>query len=105
MVFVLNTNDPSNAKKKGRGRGSLPKYEKPELMSEKSIDLERARMSLTEELEAINWYQERIDATKDEKLKNVLEHNRDEEKEHAAMLVEWIRKNDSTQDKMFKEHD
>jgi len=83
----------------------LPKYEKPELMSEESIDLERARMSLAEELEAINWYQERIDATKDEKLKKVLEHNRDEEKEHAAMLVEWIRKNDPTQDKAFRIHD
>ena len=83
----------------------MPKYEKPELMSEESIDLERARMSLAEELEAINWYQERIDATKDEKLKKVLEHNRDEEKEHAAMLVEWIRKNDPTQDKAFRIHD
>jgi hypothetical protein len=83
----------------------LPKYEKPELMSGESIDLERARLSLTEELEAINWYQERIDATKDEKLRKVLEHNRDEEKEHAAMLVEWIRENAPTQDKAFQIHD
>ena len=74
-------------------------------MSGESIDLERARLSLTEELEAINWYQERIDATKDEKLRKVLEHNRDEEKEHAAMLVEWIRENDPTQDKAFQIHD
>lgn len=74
-------------------------------MSGESIDLERARLSLTEELEAINWYQERIDATKDEKLRKVLEHNRDEEKEHAAMLVEWIRENAPTQDKAFQIHD
>jgi len=69
------------------------------------MNLERARQSLIEEFEAVNWYQERIDASKDESLRRILEHNRDEEKEHAAMLIEWIRKNDSTQDRMFKEHD
>jgi len=83
----------------------LPKYERPEDLTEESKNLERARQSLIEELEAINWYQERIEASIDESLKKILEHNRDEEKEHAAMLMEWIRKNDSTQDKMFKEHD
>jgi len=85
-------------------RGFLPKYEKSEVMSSKSLDLERARMSLIEELEAVNWYQERNDATKDEALKKILEHNRDEEKEHAAMLMEWIRKRDPAQDKAFEEH-
>ena len=83
----------------------MPKYERPEDLTEESKNLERARQSLIEELEAINWYQERIEASIDESLKKILEHNRDEEKEHAAMLMEWIRKNDSTQDKMFKEHD
>jgi len=83
----------------------LSKYERPEDLTEESKNLERARQSLIEELEAINWYQERIEASIDESLKKILEHNRDEEKEHAAMLMEWIRKNDSTQDKMFKEHD
>jgi len=83
----------------------LPKYEKPEDLSEESKNLERARQSLIEELEAINWYQERIETSKDESLKKILEHNRDEEKEHAAMLMEWIRNNDSTQDRKFKEHD
>jgi hypothetical protein len=67
--------------------------------------LERARQSLVEELQAIDWYQERIDATSDESLKKVLGHNRDEEKEHVAMLVEWIRANDPVQDKVFEEHD
>jgi len=47
----------------------------------------------------------RIEGAKDKELKKILEHNRDEEKEHVAMLVEWIRKNDSTQDKSFEEHD
>ncbi|MHC1567889.1 MAG: ferritin family protein [Candidatus Syntropharchaeales archaeon] len=75
------------------------------MMDEKMEDLERARKSLIEELEAINAYQKRIDATKNEKLRRILEHNRDEEKEHVAMLIEWIRKNDSTQDRMFEEHD
>ncbi len=76
-----------------------------ENLSEGTKNLERARKSLCEELEAINWYQERIEATKDEELKRILEHNRDEEKEHAAMLMEWIRKNDPEQDRVFKEHD
>lgn len=79
-----------------------PDWEK---MSEKEKNLVRARQSLVEELQAINWYQERIDCTNDETLKKLLEHNRDEEKEHVAMLVEWIRKNDPTQDKKFEEHD
>jgi len=76
-----------------------------ENMSEETKDLERARQSLIEELQAINWYQERIEATRNEDLKKILEHNRDEEKEHAAMLIEWIRKYDKTQDRMFEEHD
>ena len=83
----------------------MPKYEKPEDLTEESKNLERARQSLIEELEAVNWYQERLDASKDESLRKILEHNRDEEKEHVAMLMEWIRTNDSTQDKKFTEHD
>jgi len=83
----------------------MPKYEDRKILKEETLDLERARQSLIEEFEAINWYQERIEASKNESLKKILAHNRDEEKEHAAMLVEWIRKNDPTQDKMFEEHD
>jgi len=74
-------------------------------LSEKTKNLERARQSLIEELEAINWYAQRVELTKDESLKKVLKHNMDEEKEHAAMLIEWLRENDPTQDKMFEEHD
>ena len=76
-----------------------------ENLTSETLDLERARQSLIEELEAIDWYQERVENTKNLELKKILEHNRDEEKEHAAMLIEWIRKNDPTQDKMFEEHD
>lgn len=80
-------------------------HEGRENLTDETKDLERARQSLVEELEAINWYQERVENTKDPELKKILEHNRDEEKEHVAMLMEWIRKKDPEQDKMFSEHD
>ncbi len=64
-----------------------------------------ARESLREELDAVNRYEARINATDNESLKRVLQHNSDEEKEHVAMLVEWLRENDPTQDKMFEQHD
>jgi hypothetical protein len=74
-------------------------------MDKKSVELEFARNSLREELEAVNNYEARAAETEDSELKRILIHNMDEEKEHVAMLVEWIRKNDATQDKVFKEHD
>ena len=83
----------------------MPKYENPDELSEKTKNLERVRQSLIEELEAITRYEQRIEVTKDESLKKLLKHNMDEEKEHVAMLIEWLRKNDPTQDKMFEEHD
>ncbi len=83
----------------------MPFFESLEKLNPKHVDLERARTSLREELEAIDYYQERIDATDDSSLKKILAHNMNEEKEHVAMLMEWIRKNDPGQDKMFKEHD
>ncbi|PIS15245.1 ferritin [Candidatus Shapirobacteria bacterium CG09_land_8_20_14_0_10_38_17] len=76
-----------------------------EKLNEEGKDLARARQSLIEELEAINWYEERIQASGNESLKKLLAHNRDEEKEHAAMLVDYLRKNDLIFDKMFSEHD
>lgn len=66
----------------------MVQYEDRKNLSEKTLDLDRARQSLIEELEAVNWYQERVDATKDKSLKDILAYNRDEEKEHAAMLIE-----------------
>ncbi|MFP4641583.1 MAG: ferritin [Dehalococcoidia bacterium] len=74
-------------------------------MSKKIEDWAMARESLREELDAINKYEERIAATEDTSLKKLLQHNSDEEKEHVAMLVEWLRENDPTQDKVFEEHD
>jgi hypothetical protein len=83
----------------------MPFFEPLEKLDPKHVDLERARKSLREELEAIDFYQERIDATADASLKQLLAHNMNEEKEHAAMLIEWLRKNDPVQNQKFKEHD
>lgn len=60
--------------------------------------MHRAISSLMEELEAVDWYQQRVDATKDEELKAILGHNRDEEIEHAMMVLEWIRRRNPTFD-------
>ena len=59
-------------------------------LSDEVRDMHRAIVSLMEELEAVDWYNQRAAACKDPVLKKILEHNRDEEKEHAAMLMEWI---------------
>lgn len=83
----------------------MPFFERLESLDPNHVDLERARKSLREELEAIDYYQERIDATQDSSLKYLLEHNMNEEKEHAAMLMEWLRKNDPVQAKAFQDHD
>lgn len=80
-------------------------HEGKENLTKETLDLERARQSLIEELEAVNWYQERVENTKDPELKRILEHNRDEEKEHVAMLIEWLRDKDAVQDDMFEDHD
>jgi ferritin-like protein len=57
-------------------------------------DMHRALVSLMEELEAVDWYNQRTAACQDSELKGILEHNRDEEKEHAAMLLAWIQRKD-----------
>lgn len=70
-------------------------YHEPENELDDDVrNMHRAIVSLMEELEAIDWYHQRVAACKDEELKAILAHNRDEEKEHAAMLLEWIRRND-----------
>jgi hypothetical protein len=80
-------------------------YHEPiEELSDETRDMHRAIVSLMEELEAVDWYNQRINACKDEQLKVILAHNRDEEKEHASMLLEWIRRRDSTFSKELKEY-
>ncbi len=51
-----------------------------------------------EELEAVDWYDQRIDAAEDDELRAILVHNRDEEKEHASLILEWLRRRDATFD-------
>ncbi len=59
-----------------------------------TIERHRAWVSLREEIEAIDWYDQRIDATGDADLRAILTHNRDEEKEHAALVLAWLAKRD-----------
>lgn len=80
-------------------------YHEPyELLSDETRDMHRAIISLMEELEAVDWYNQRIDVCKDDELKKILIHNRDEEKEHAAMTLEWIRRRDKVFDEELKEY-
>lgn len=67
-------------------------HEPYESLSPETRDMHRAIISLMEELEAVDWYQQRADVTHDAELKAVIEHNRDEEIEHAMMTLEWIRR-------------
>ena len=75
-----------------------------EELTNETRDMHRAITSLMEELEAVDWYNQRVDACKDEELKAILAHNRDEEKEHAAMVLEWIRRKDPRFDKELKDY-
>src|SRR6202034_4612138 len=67
-----------------------------------TIDRHRALASIQEELEAVDWYDQRVDATSDAELAEVLAHNRDEEKEHAAMTLEWLRRHDPVLDRHLR---
>lgn len=80
-------------------------YHEPlDKLSGETMDMHRAITSLMEELEAVDWYNQRVDACEDSELKAILAHNRDEEKEHAAMVLEWIRRRDPKFDKELKEY-
>jgi ferritin-like protein len=72
-------------------------------LSDTTRDMHRAITSLMEELEAVDWYNQRVDACENAELKAILAHNRDEEKEHAAMVLEWIRRQDTTFDKELRD--
>jgi hypothetical protein len=83
---------------------SVGYHEPIEELSSGTRDMHRAIVSLMEELEAIDWYNQRVDACQDEELKRILAHNRDEEKEHAAMVLEWIRRKDPTFSVQLKDY-
>jgi uncharacterized protein len=74
---------------------SSESYHEPiELLSEGTRNLHRAIVSLKEELEAVDWYQQRAEACSDEELRAILLHNKNEEIEHAMMTLEWLRRKD-----------
>ena len=78
-------------------------YHEPiERLDEPTIERHRAIVSLMEELEAVDWYDQRVTASSDDTLRAVLAHNRDEEKEHAAMTLEWLRRNDRGWDDVLR---
>jgi ferritin-like protein len=77
-------------------------HEPADQLSPQTIDRHRAITSLQEELEAIDWYDQRVNATADGELAVVLAHNRDEEKEHAAMTLEWLRRRDPALDQCLR---
>jgi ferritin-like protein len=77
-------------------------HEPAKALAPSTIDRHRAIVSLMEELEAVDWYEQRVDATSDDELGAILAHNRDEEREHAAMILEWLRRNDPRWDRVFR---
>ena len=77
-------------------------HEDSEVLGPEVIDRHRAIASLMEELEAVDWYDQRVQACNDEELKRILAHNRDEEKEHAMMVLEWLRRHDPKLDEHMR---
>src|SRR5262245_33288534 len=71
-------------------------------LNPKTIDQHRAYVSLQEELEAADWYNQRVEGATDPELAKILAHNRDEEKEHAAMVLEWLRRGDPKLDEHLR---
>ena len=78
-------------------------HEPIEKLSQRTVDLHRAIVSLMEELEAVDWYRQRADACTDDALRAILVHNMNEEIEHAVMVMEWLRRNDETFAREMKE--
>lgn len=79
-----------------------PHLEPESELSPQARDMHRALVSLVEEIDAVDWYHQRVALTRDESLRRVLAHNADEEKEHAAMLLEWLRRRDSAWDENLR---
>lgn len=77
-------------------------HESADKLSPQTIDRHRAIVSIMEELEAIDWYDQRLEAAHDDELRDILRHNRDEEKEHAVMTLEWLRRHDPKLDEHMR---
>lgn len=96
---AVDVTGPERTKQTGKGEvvmagASSDLHEDPDKLTPETIDRHRAIVSLMEELEAVDWYDQRVEAAADEELRAILAHNRDEEKEHAAMVLEWLRRRD-----------
>lgn len=79
-------------------------HEPADQLDEMTKDMMRALNSLKEEIEAVDWYNQRVCATKNDDLKAILAHNRDEEIEHACMTLEWLRRNSAVWDAELKKY-
>ena len=79
-------------------------HESPEQLKPQTMDRHRAIVSIMEELEAVDWYDQRVDAAGDAELRAILAHNRDEEKEHASMTLEWLRRRDPVWDEQLRNY-
>jgi ferritin-like protein len=79
-------------------------HEPVEELSDEVRDMHRAIISLMEELEAADWYGQRVDVCKDRELKAILLHNMNEEIEHASMVLEWIRRHSKKFDAELREY-
>lgn len=79
-------------------------HQPPEKLTKETLDYVRALNTLKEEIEAINWYQQRIDAAGDKQLQKILLHNRNEEMEHACMTLEWLRRNMEVWDRKLNKY-
>jgi uncharacterized protein len=79
-------------------------HESAQALRVETRDLHRALASLIEEIGAVDWYGQRIDACGDAELASVLAHNRSEEIEHASMVLEWIRRRDPAFDHFLRRY-
>lgn len=79
-------------------------HEPPSELPNKTRDFTRALVSLKEEIEAVDWYQQRLVVTEDQQLKKILIHNRNEEMEHACMVLEWLRRNMDGWDEQLRQY-
>lgn len=77
-------------------------HEREEKLSPETVDAHRAILSLMEEFEAVDWYHQRADACEDAELRDILLHNMREEMEHAAMILEWLRRRTPRLDEILK---
>lgn len=85
-------------------QSSASLHEREDALAPETRDRHRAIVSIMEELEAVDWYDQRVEAAADGELKAILGHNRDEEKEHAAMALEWLRRRDAVWDEQLRNY-